>query len=355
MIPLEISRTGEPALFRDVNSKTPEKSLTGLIGYTCSYIPVEILAATGFRPYRLLHGTSTLSREAEKFVRFDACPLVRSNIRFLIENQKSFVAVVGSTGCDMSRRMFDVISEMTNIPVYLFNNPRTDKPEIFNDEIDWLVKELEHLSNKTFSDDRIGNEIEKWETVRQQFRVLDQKRSSNPSQISTSDFQSAAINYHKGNINIQIKVNENLADKPRIYLLGSPIPYEANGVIQLIEEKLRIVGDYNCGISRFLNINIEGKDLTSIKKAYDHQPACIFKRPNKIFYEWVGSQIKKLKCIGIVAWTLDYCDSFEFELKRIEKKFTLPLLRIRSDLSFQNLSQLKVRIEAFKEVLCSKT
>ncbi len=325
-----------------------------MIGYTCSYIPVELLAATGLKPYRLLHGDIGLSKDGERLLRIDACPLVKSNIAYIIKNQDKFTALVGSTGCDMARRMFDIVDELTDIPVYVLNNPRTDNPKIFNDEIDWLVKELEHLSNRKLNDDLLRLEIERWENIREQYRTLNKKRAANPSLISTSDFHKAAINYYKGDVDAQINITEKHSVNPRVYLIGSAITYGANQILELLEQELRIVGDFNCGISRFLNIEIKDKNLNGIKHAYYNQPPCIFKRPNHKFYEWTSSQLKKYTCDGIVAWTLDYCDSYEFELKRMESRFGFPILRIRSDFSFQNLSQIKTRISAFREMLCSK-
>ncbi|NOR17455.1 hypothetical protein GQ543_07100 [candidate division WOR-3 bacterium] len=324
-----------------------------MIGYTCSYIPVELLAATGLKPYRLLHGDIGLSKDGERLLRIDACPLVKSNIAYIIKNQDKFTALVGSTGCDMARRMFDIVDELTDIPVYVLNNPRTDNPKIFNDEIDWLVKELEHLSNRKLNDDLLRLEIERWENVREQYRTLNKKRAANPSLISTSDFHKAAMNYYKGDVDAQINITEKHSVNPRVYLIGSAITYEANQILELLEQELRIVGDFNCGISRFLNIEIKDKNLNGIKQAYYNQPPCIFKRPNHKFYEWTSSQLKKYACDGIIAWTLDYCDSYEFELKRMESRFGYPILRIRSDFSFQNLSQIKTRISAFREMLCS--
>ena len=324
-----------------------------MIGYTCSYIPVELLAATGLKPYRLLHGDIGLSKDGERLLRIDACPLVKSNIAYIIKNQDKFTALVGSTGCDMARRMFDIVDELTDIPVYVLNNPRTDNPKIFNDEIDWLAKELEHLSNRKLNDDLLRLEIERWENVREQYRTLNKKRAANPSLISTSDFHKAAINYYKGDVDAQINITEKHSVNPRVYLIGSAITYEANQILELLEQELRIVGDFNCGISRFLNIEIKDKNLNGIKHAYYNQPPCIFKRPNHKFYEWTSSQLKKYACDGIIAWTLDYCDSYEFELKRMESRFGFPILRIRSDFSFQNLSQIKTKISAFREMLCS--
>ncbi len=323
-----------------------------LIGYTCPNIPVELLSATGLIPYCLLHGDIGLAQSGEKYVRIDACPLVKSNLAYIISNRNKFGAIVGSTGCDMGRRMFDVINENTTIPTYLLNMPRTDKPEIFSDELDWLVKELEHFSNKEVSDDVIGREIEMWEEIRKQYRPFDKMRAGSESLVTTSDFHTVAMDYYKGNKNAVINIPEKKSDKPRVYLIGSELSYEAHTLLELLERELSVVGDFICGISSFLNIKIEARNLAGIKDAYYNQPPCVYKRPNQKYYDYVTQQLEERNCTGIVAWTLDYCDSYEFELKRMEKKFGLPLLRIRSDLSFQNISQLKTRIEAFKEILC---
>ena len=325
-----------------------------VIGYACSYIPVEILSATGLHPYRLLHGDINLSKRGEKIVRVDACPMVKSNLAYVLENQEKFAALVGSTGCDMSRRMFDILSERTNIPLYVMNNPRTDNPTIYNDEIDWLVEQLEHLSKKKFTDEIIKHEINKWEVMRSELRSIDIKRAAHPSLVSTTDFHKAVTGYHNGSFDDDVTFCQNPSEKPRVYLLGSAVTYEAEHILQLIEETLRIVGDFNCGLSRPINIQIEERSIGGIKTAYYNQPPCLYKRPHGKYYDFVAKELARLRCTGVIAWTLDYCDIHEYELKNIEKVFDLPVLRIRSDFSYQGDSQLRTRIEAFTEMLCSR-
>ncbi|UCD19400.1 MAG: 2-hydroxyacyl-CoA dehydratase [candidate division WOR-3 bacterium] len=325
-----------------------------LIGYACSYIPVEILSATGLHPYRLLHGAFDLSKEGERFVRVDACPMVKSNLAHVIKNQAKFAALIGSTGCDMSRRMFDILAEHTKIPVYVVNIPRTDNPAIYNDEIDWLAKQLEHFTHKELIAEMITDEISKWEARRARLRSIDIKRAAHPSLISTTDFHKLMSGYHKGALSDEITQHQDPTDKPRVYLLGSAITYEANHILQLIEEKLRIVGDFNCGLSRPLGIRIKEQSIDGVKKAYYDQAPCVYKRPHQRYYEFIKAETVRLGCTGIIAWTLDYCDVHEFELQKIENVLNLPVLRIRSDFSFQGLSQLKTRIEAFTEMLCTR-
>lgn len=325
---------------------------TGLIGYTCPYIPVEILSATKYRPYCLLHGNYDLMHKGTEYARIDACPMVRANIAYVIENEAKFTTLIGTTGCDMSRRMFDIISEHTNIPVFLLHMPRTDNQRMYSDEIDWLVKQLECLSGEKIIE-KLPQEIELWEAARHSISSLDMKRISKPSTLLTSDFHTAAQYYYKGEVNIPTTLSEKPSTKPRVYLVGSEISYESGDFLELLEADLSIAGDFICGLSTFLNISILKKNLSGIKKAYYNQPPCIYRRPNMIFYDHIAGQINERRCNGIIGFTLDYCDSYEFELKKMEERFRLPLLRIRADYSFQKINQLKTRITAFGEMLTS--
>ncbi len=325
-----------------------------LIGYTCSYIPVELLSATGLTPYRLLHGDLTLSQKGEQVVRVDACPLVKSNLGFVIENQKKFACIIGSTGCDMARRMIEAIRFMTGIPVYIFNNPRTDNFEIFSNEIDMFIRELEQFFHRRFDRGLIQQECERLERIKQKLRQFDARRRSNPSVLSTTAFQKIIADYLQGNFSdIKTEVPEEMSYKPRVYLLGSPVSYESGPIIELIEKRLRICGDFNCGLSRPIYIKVLEKTIEGLKQAYFKQVPCILKRPNKGFYEWVDRELKETKSTGIIAFILDYCDNFDFEIAKMEKRFSLPILKLKSDFSLQNISQLKVRIDAFIEVLAS--
>ncbi len=326
-----------------------------LIGYTCSYIPVELLALTGYQPYRLLHGDIDSSKRGEKLVRIDACPIVKANLDYVVRNQKDFVALVGSTGCDMSRRMFDVAAEKTSIPILVVNNPRTENRSIYDDEIDWLIRRLERLSHKEFTNEAIETEVHKWETMREELRAIDNLRAASPSRMSTAVFHKFMTAYYQGSFGENISACREPSEKPRVYLLGSAMTYESNRILHLIEENLRIVGDFSCGLARALDIRVTEPDLAGIKDAYYEQPPCIFKRPNQTYVDHVRDEAIRLNCTGIVAWTIDFCDAYEFEIQKLERTTNLPVLRIRSDFSYQGSSQLRTRIEAFGEMLCSRT
>jgi benzoyl-CoA reductase/2-hydroxyglutaryl-CoA dehydratase subunit BcrC/BadD/HgdB len=287
------------------------------------------------------------------YTRIDTCPMVRSNIAYIINNQKKFTALIGTTGCDMAHRMFDILSEYTDIPLFVLHMPRTDNKEIFDDEIDWLIDRLQDLTGKNIADN-LEEEVEKWERVRKTYREFDKKRSADPSIVSTSNFHIAAQKYYQGNIENNLAMKENPSSQPRVFLVSSEISYESNDFIKILETQCRIVGDFTCGISQFIDVVIDKPDLKSIKQAYYDQTPCPYRRPNTAYYTNLTEQLTYRKCRGIIGFTLDYCDAYEFELRYLEEKTGLPVLRIRNDYSFQKKNQLVTRITAFAELLCSK-
>lgn len=323
------------------------------IGYMCPYIPVEILASTGLQPYCLLHGDHDLMQQGTAYARIDACPLVRANIAHILQNKNRYAALVGSTGCDMARRLLDIVMETTDIPVFLIHMPRTDNFQIYSDEIDWLIQQLDDLFNTRILKE-IDSQIEQWEHARKKLRGLDTQRADRVSGVSTIDFHRLACSYYQGTPVEVHDVLETTSDKPRVYMIGSELSYESGGFLSLLESDLSIVGDNVCGLSQFLNVLISDASIQGIKQAYYRQTPCIYRRPNHKFYDDIMIRIKARSCHGVIGFTLDYCDSYEFELMRMERTFNVPVLRIRNDYAGEKTSQLRTRIAAFGEVLCSR-
>lgn len=322
----------------------------GLIGYTSPYIPVELIAATGRRPYYLMNANSQLSQQGEKYLRIDACPYIKSMVAYVIEHEQEFSALIGATGCDMMRRSFEVIQKHTSIPVYVLNVPRTDYYKLYSDEIDWLIKELEILFSIKLSSTMIKQEIEKWQNYRNEFQHLERMRAAVPSKLSSTTLYTRTLNYYRGSFKKINTISPEPSQKPRVYLISGEFVTGLGELLAHIENTVRIVGDCASGLSEFLLLNIKKNNLDGLKQAYFNQ-AHIYRRPNQNYFTIIAQQLQELSCQAIIALTLDYCDSYEFEIKRMRSTFKLPLLHIKTDLSLQNISQIKTRLMAFGEIL----
>jgi benzoyl-CoA reductase/2-hydroxyglutaryl-CoA dehydratase subunit BcrC/BadD/HgdB len=83
-----------------------------------------------------------------------------------------------------------------------------------------------------------------------------------------------------------------------------------------------------------------------------HQCACF--TPNKGRIEDVIRLAKETKADGIVHYALQFCAPYQIEAYSVEKaaeEAGIPVLRIDTDYSMEDLGQLKTRVEAFLEML----
>jgi benzoyl-CoA reductase/2-hydroxyglutaryl-CoA dehydratase subunit BcrC/BadD/HgdB len=63
---------------------------------------------------------------------------------------------------------------------------------------------------------------------------------------------------------------------------------------------------------------------------------------------------KQYKADGVVHYTLQFCSPYAIESYSIEKKLKtagIPMLRIETDYSQNDVGQIKTRVQAFLEVL----
>ncbi|MCE5329148.1 2-hydroxyacyl-CoA dehydratase family protein, partial [bacterium] len=109
-----------------IKDKTVKKKTAG---YTCSYIPDEIITAAGFIPNRI--SGNKQSNLADKYFPINFCPYVKA-VWEEVHHSNDFDALILATSCDGIRRLGDYISHYEkNMPYFMLNIPRkSDKASI---------------------------------------------------------------------------------------------------------------------------------------------------------------------------------------------------------------------------------
>ncbi len=146
----------------------------------------------------------------------------------------------------------------------------------------------------------------------------------------------------------------------RLLLSGCPmavpnwkLPYvvESSGAVIVDEESC--IGERN---TRDL-IDESGETLEemidNIVKRYMNIDCACF-TPNKERIEHIIQLAKEYKVDGVIHYTLQFCDPYLVEAYKVEKvleKEGIPVLRIETDYSMEDIEQLKTRVEAFIEML----
>ena len=146
------------------------------------------------------------------------------------------------------------------------------------------------------------------------------------------------------------------SEKSKVLLLGSPVYFPNYKVPFLIEEaglELFWQADYT-------TLSMQG--YTGLEQMREEHEADIFYRndtspayvKNNSLYERIEKLLKEKEIDGVVYHVLKGQIEYDFELGRFEElfeKLDIPVFRLETDYNYQDIEQLRIRLEAFSEVL----
>lgn len=148
--------------------------------------------------------------------------------------------------------------------------------------------------------------------------------------------------------------------KRKVLLLGSPIYFPNYKVPFLIEEaglEIALQADYTsltiCSDGCIAKMNRKITPYTFYIN--DSSPAYI---KNDTLYEEIARFISENEIDGVVYHILKGQIEYDFELGRFEEMFEqadIPIFRLETDYNYQDVEQLRIRLEAFSEVLNQRT
>lgn len=146
-------------------------------------------------------------------------------------------------------------------------------------------------------------------------------------------------------------------DAPRVLLTGVPTGLGSHKVIQLLEEcGASIVCIDNCTCYKKVRLMMDetADPLTELAGRYLDTP-CSVMSPNPNRYTALRELTEAFQTDAVVDLTWQGCQTYDVESwsvkKCVREELDLPFLQIVTDYSEADTEQLKVRIEAFLEML----
>ncbi len=148
---------------------------------------------------------------------------------------------------------------------------------------------------------------------------------------------------------------------PRILITGSPVVFPNLKIPLLIEEQGGIVAaDETCLGDRGLTdpVAVCEDSLSGYYKAlanrYVAPCSCPIFSENSQRIRRIDQMVKDHLIDGIIYHVLRGCLVYDYEYTQLEKIFTkrgIPIIRVESDYNEEDLEQLRIRIEAFIEMI----
>jgi len=353
-----------------------------VIGTFCLYVPEEILIAADAISVGLCAGADFGTELAEQVLPRNTCALIKSFVGFKLAGVCPYVEacdlVIGETTCDGKTKAYEIFGEYK--PTFVLEIPHMknegDK-KLWRSEVGRLADKVEEITGKKITADSLKGAVEIVNAKRKALHRLNQLRSADPAPISGRD--SLLINqvqFYDDPVRFTQKINElcdELDDRvagkigiapagtPRILVSGCPMAAPNWKLPFIIEQSgAVIVGEESCVGERGTRnlVDLQGtrtreEILDRIAQRYLGIDCAVF-TPNTERVGHVEEMVRNYKADGVVHYEIQFCTPYTMEshtMRRAMNQAGVPFLRVETDYSMEDASQLQTRVQAFIELI----
>lgn len=349
---------------------------TKVVGQYCIYSPLEVALAAGAVPVSLCGTKNDSIPAAESMLPRSLCPLIKSSFGFALQDSCPYLAasdiVIADTTCDGKKKMFELLAERKSM--FILQLPQIqDEPALqyWKDQYARLIRELEKRFHVSIGKTELHAAIVKANRFRRALKSVLDLAKRKPSPLS--GMQLMEIAHRASFVPDWDKATELLEDMarevgasgespfaasaPRVLLTGVPVGLGSHKVVKLLEDcGASVVCLDNCSCYKKVRLMIDenADPLEALASRYLEMP-CSVMSPNPNRYAALEELTREFQVDAVVDLTWQGCQTYDVEswsVKRfVREKLHLPFLQIVTDYSPADTEQLKVRAEAFLEML----
>jgi benzoyl-CoA reductase/2-hydroxyglutaryl-CoA dehydratase subunit BcrC/BadD/HgdB len=353
-----------------------------VVGYYCTYSPIELAMAAGAIAVPLCARRKGPLVAADNDLPQNLCPVVRTMYDVAATDTCPFFhasdMVVAETTCDGKKKVYEMLQRIKLI--HVMNLPQIpDLPEslrLWESEMRRLKTVIEEKLDVRITDEALRRAIHVTnEEARARKAFFDLNRAK-PALISGKDLVviASASEFgidRAGGIALLDRLTteiEELARKghrvgsettPRVLLTGCPVGSDDIKVVGLVEEcGGEVVAMENCGGYKTVESRIDETDrrdpLLLLAEKYLAVP-CSVMSPNSKRMDLLESMARDFHIDGVIDLTWQACHTYNVEsywvADLVQNKLGLPFLHLETNFSDSDSENLRVRIEAFMEML----
>jgi len=346
--------------------------------------PEEIIEALGAKALYIIGGSFKSSLEAENLVPRDTDSVTKSILGILMNEKYSFLRnslVLIPINNDSMRKIAYMLKEHYKVIPVEVPSDRANKVLVkrWENEVKRVTRKLErHL--KTFcTSSKLKDAIDTIKKARDSYKMLLASYLKYRGIVDGSCIMYVTNSYLWANSKRlwAVKVEQMARDievlgkrfsvlgerKPQILLMGSPIYFPNYKIPFLLEELGMDIVSSITPISAMLSrdtvdyINNDKKLINRVATntmKYDISPAYV---NNISLFRNVKEIADSGNLNGVVYHVLKGQIEYDFELKYIEQYLEqqdIPVFRLETDYNYQDVEQLRIRLEAFSEMIQQK-
>jgi len=355
--------------YREIASALPKDR--NLIGFFCPYVPEELIYAAGALPFRLM-GTPIKMSHAQAHLPQNCCYLVKSSLESLLQGELDFLkGIIFSHTCDSMQGLADIWALQRRIPLQ-FN---LMMPSHLDSELSRIYLKAEIERFKGFLESNVGKmtpqtlkaSIQLFNRIREKLQEIYTHRPKWHKQISGHDLaQIIRAGYLMDRERYLELLNNLLNTLPQkteesesfvpVFLAGNMT--HSDSFFSFIEEAgAIIVQDDLCSGTRFLRLMVP-EDIDPIE-GLTNRYLTSFLCPTKYkgayaHAETLLKEVQKSGAKGVIFLLYKYCETHFFDypdLKQALESKGIPTLLLEVEDPSYSIGQLKIRIQAFVEML----
>jgi benzoyl-CoA reductase subunit C len=370
--------------YKDYGLRAKELKKEGkkIMGYICSFVPLEIITAAGCIPFRVRGNIHEPITKGDTLLETIVCPYYRSCFDLSLKQKYDFLSgMVIPHGCDSMVRSYSAWSYSLPYSYFHFINIPTvcgeSSFEFFDAELNTFRKSLVEFTGKAITDEDLAKAIRTYNENRDKVRVLYEFRKANPPLISGAELTMALTVgsslpvgeantlFDQVSAEIGRRKKSPLQGGPRIFIDGACL--DNIELIKLVEELGgNVVADTICNGARdyFPRTDVGGDPMDALAhryldkincpKTYRENKTGTFEGDIASRFGDIGAYAREFKVDGAILYVYKYCDPFGFEVparKAYYKSINIPLLHLEDVYSAGTIGQLRTRIQAFLEMI----
>ena len=343
-----------------------------VLGFTCSYVPREIIHAAGILPYRIRAGGSGERTMGDVRMSQITCPFSRSILELALKGEYAFLdGLISMNSCECMRRMCDNwVNEIDTDFFHFLSVPYKSSEEAvewFREELQLFRENLEKSFDVAITDEKLRDSIKIHNKTRELLRRLYDLRKRKDPQVSWVETQKigtmfGAMPVEEYNAQLERLIDEiesrkGITDyRARLMVIGTPLDNPSNS--QAIEDLGGlVVTDLSCfgAISFWDPVDLEGDALSNIAGTYLNDPRCP-RMPGKggERFDLIKEMAESFDIDGIVFERMMFCNIWGGETMSLEKdvkELNIPMLIIDTEYAPGSEGQIGTRVEAFLEMI----
>ncbi|MBP1706553.1 MAG: 2-hydroxyglutaryl-CoA dehydratase, D-component [Chloroflexi bacterium] len=343
-----------------------------IIAFECTYVPEEIIYASGALPIRLI-GDSRLANydDANACMYPNTCSFIRNCLEMVLKDRYRFLDgfVAGST-CDCSRRLADVWEHYGFTPfIHTVGVPRKINDgayQLYAVELRQLVSRLEAFMGASITHEALQESIRLYNRRRELLKSLYQMtKADNPpiagSELLTILNASVSLPPEQFNAVTQRLIKElstgrrKIAGRFRIMVAGSPL--NNPDFIRAIEQMggLVVIDELCTGVRYWWEgVDFDSDPIKAICRRYLHNFACPRMEPSDDRLQRILRLVRDFRVQGFITQMVRYCVPQTMEQPMVREMLEaqgLPVLELDVEYGMGGTGQITTRLQAFFEML----